>query len=58
VVSLSHYLFPCEEARRFDGASFQLNPPYWVGEIIFDGVIPFGDEIRLDAGWVDLISSA
>ena len=32
--------------------SFQLNPPYRVGEIIFD------DEIRLDGGWVDLISSA
>ena len=31
--------------------SFQLNPPYRVGEIIFD------DEIRLDGGWVDLISS-
>jgi len=29
-----------------------------VGEIIFDDEIPFGDEIRLDAGWVDLISSA
>jgi len=32
--------------------SFQLNPPYRVGEIIFD------DEIRLDGGWVDFISSA
>jgi hypothetical protein len=29
-----------------------------VGEIIFDDEIPFGDEIRLDGGWVDLISSA
>jgi len=29
-----------------------------VGEIIFDGEIPYGDEIRLDGGWVDLISSA
>jgi len=28
-----------------------------VGEIIFDDEIPYGDEIRLDAGWVDLISS-
>jgi hypothetical protein len=28
-----------------------------VGEIIFDEEIPFGDEIRLDTGWVDLISS-
>ncbi len=38
--------------------SFQLNPPYRVGEIIFDDEIPYGDEIRLDGGWVDLISSA
>jgi hypothetical protein len=29
-----------------------------VGEIIFDDEIPFGDEIRLDGGWVDFISSA
>ena len=29
-----------------------------MGEIIFDGEIPCGDEIRLDGGWVDLISSA
>jgi len=29
-----------------------------VGEIIFDDEIPCGDEIRLDGGWVDLISSA
>jgi len=29
-----------------------------VGEIIFNGEIPCGDEIRLDGGWVDLISSA
>ena len=36
---------------------FQLNPPLRVGEIIFDDEIPYGDEIRLDAGWVDLISS-
>ena len=28
-----------------------------MGEIIFDDEIPYGDEIRLDAGWVDLISS-
>jgi len=28
-----------------------------VGEIIFDDEIPCGDEIRLDGGWVDLISS-
>jgi hypothetical protein len=40
------------------GYSFQLNPPCRVGEIIFDDEIPFGDEIRLDGGWVDLISSA
>ena len=38
--------------------SFQLNPPCRVGEIIFDDEIPYGDEIRLDGGWVDLISSA
>ena len=38
--------------------SFQLNPPYRVGEIIFDDEIPYGDEIRLDGGRVDLISSA
>ena len=38
--------------------SFQLNPPCRVGEIIFDDEIPFGDEIRLNGGWVDLISSA
>jgi len=38
--------------------SFQLNPPCRVGEIIFDDEIPSGDEIRLDGGWVDLISSA
>ena len=38
-------------------ASLQLNPPYRVGEIIFDYEIPCGDEIRLDGGWVDLISS-
>ena len=37
---------------------FQRNPPFRVGEIIFDDEIPFGDEIRLDAGWVDFISSA
>ena len=29
----------------------------WVDEIICDDEIPFGDEIRLDAGWVDFISS-
>jgi hypothetical protein len=29
-----------------------------VAEIICDDEIPFGDEIRLDGGWVDLISSA
>ena len=38
--------------------SFQRNPPCRVGEIIFDDEIPFGDEIRLDGGWVDFISSA
>ena len=37
--------------------SFQLNPPYRVSEIIFDDEIPCGDEIRLDGGWVDFISS-
>ena len=37
---------------------FQLNPPSRVGEIIFDDEIPCGDEIRLDGGRVDLISSA
>ena len=26
--------------------------------MLFDDKIPFGDEIRLNAGWVDLISSA
>ncbi len=40
------------------GVSFQLNPPCRVGEIISDDEIPCGDEIRLDGGWVDLISSA
>ena len=38
--------------------SFLLNPPYRVGEIIFDDEIPYGDEICLDGGWLDLISSA
>ena len=38
--------------------SFQLNPPLRVGEIISADEIPSGDEIRLDGGWVDLISSA
>ena len=38
--------------------SFQLNPPFRVGEIISDDEIPYGDEIRLDGGRVDLISSA
>ncbi|MBR3919420.1 MAG: hypothetical protein IKJ59_11900 [Clostridia bacterium] len=41
-----------------NGVSFQLNPPFRMGEIIFDDEIPCGDEIRLDGGWVDLISSA
>jgi len=27
-----------------------------VGEIVFDDEIPVVDEIRLDGGWVDLIS--
>ena len=27
------------------------------GKIVFDDEIPCVDEIRLDAGWVDLISS-
>ncbi len=38
--------------------SFQLNPPFRVDEIVFDDEISCGDEIRLDGGWVDLISSA
>jgi len=29
----------------------------WVGEIISDDEIPYGDGIRLGGGWVDLISS-
>ena len=37
---------------------FQLNPPLRVGEIILDDEISCGDEIRLDAGWMDFISSA
>ncbi len=37
---------------------FQLNPPFRVGEIVFDDEITFSDEIRLDGGRVDLISSA
>ena len=40
------------------GVSFQRNPPFRVGEIIFDDEIPYGDEIRLDGGRVDFISSA
>jgi len=28
-----------------------------VGEIVVNDEIPYGDEIRLDGGWVDLISS-
>ena len=44
--------------RRRKSAVLQLNPPGRVEEIIFDDEIPFGDEIRPDAGWVDLISSA
>ena len=40
------------------GVSFQLNPPFRMDEIISDDEIPYGDEIRLDGGWVDLISSA
>ena len=43
---------------RTNGVSFQLNPPFRMGEIISDAEIPYGDEIRLDGGWVDLISSA
>jgi len=41
-----------------DKGFFQLNPPFRVGEIVFDDEISCGDEIRLDGGWVDLISSA
>ena len=36
--------------------SFQRNPPYRVGEIIFADEIPYGDEIRLDGGRVDFIT--
>ena len=36
-------------------SAFQRNPPFRVGEIIFDDEIPFGDEIRLDGGRVDFI---
>ena len=52
--------FPAPEKKHLSkkGASFQLNPPYRVGEIMFDDEIPYGDEIRLDGGRVDLISSA
>ena len=42
--------------ERQDLFSFKSTLP--AGEIIFDGEIPFGDEIRTDAGRVDLISSA
>ena len=59
--SLSSPIVPTRKEAPFvyqtKGASFQLNPPFRVGEIIFDGEIPHGDEIRLDGGWVDLISS-
>ncbi len=37
--------------------SFSTKSTIWVGEIVFDEEIPFGDEIRHDGGWVDLISS-
>ena len=40
-------------AMRF----FQRNPPLRVGEIVFDDEIYSVDEIRLDGGWVDFISS-
>ena len=43
---------------RTNGVSFQLNPPFRMDEISSDDEIPYGDEIRLDGGWVDLISSA
>ena len=43
---------------RTKGASFQLNPPWCVGEISYADEISCGDEIRLDGGRVDLISSA
>ena len=39
-------------------SAFQRNPPFRVGEIIFDDEIPCGDEIRLDGGRMDFISSA
>ena len=57
-------LYPFGRARKetpfvqTKGVSFQLNPPCRVGEIIFDDEIPYRDEIRLNGGWVDLISSA
>ena len=37
---------------------FLIKSTLGVGEIIFDDEIPCGDEIRLDGGRVDLISSA
>ena len=36
---------------------FEMKSTLRVSEIIFDDEIPFGDEIRLDGGWVDLVSS-
>ena len=36
---------------------FQRNPPLRVDEIVSDDEIYFVDEIRLDGGWVDFISS-
>jgi hypothetical protein len=41
----------------FRQVGFSTKSTLRVGEIISDDEIPCGDEIRLDAGWVDLISS-
>jgi len=49
---------PPEKTTCFDRSFFQLNPPLRVGEIIFVDEISCGDEIRLDGGRVELISSA
>ena len=34
-----------------------LTLPVRVGEVVFNDEIPFVDEIQLEPGWVDLISS-
>ena len=51
---------PTLSARKTDlfrQVGFLTKSTLGVGEIICDDEIPCGDEIRLDAGWVDLISS-